>query len=94
MSDLSHDEVRDLNSRYEGIKTVIEAMSKDRQLKVLGILKKNTSAKLNETRNGIYVNMAFLSEDTVKELEAYISADTESANTAFGGVDIESVPVE
>lgn len=89
---LSFDDIRDLNSRCEGIKTVIEAMSKDRQLDVLKILKKNTSAKLNETRNGIYVNMAFLSEETIRELEAYISEDLGPAFSER--TESESVPIE
>jgi hypothetical protein len=91
MANLSYGGARDLHFRCESVKTVIEAMSKDKQLTVLGILKKNTLAKLNETRNGIYVNMAFLSEETIRELEAYISSD---AAAAVNGGESESVPVE
>jgi hypothetical protein len=89
METLSYDAAIDLNFRRECIKTVVEAMPKNRQLDVLGILKKNTSAKLNETRNGIYVNMSFLSEETIRELETYISSD---GNATFSGVGSESSP--
>jgi hypothetical protein len=57
--------------RLENIKNAIELMNKYHQIEILKILKKNAS-KLNENKSGVYVNMSFLPEETIVELEKYI----------------------
>jgi len=57
--------------KLESMKSKIENMSKNYQLEILNILKKS-SAKLNENKNGVYVNLSFLSNETITELEHYI----------------------
>jgi hypothetical protein len=37
---------------------------------------KNTENKINENRNGIYVNMSFLSVSTVDAIEVYLKYET------------------
>lgn len=56
----------------ESMKKSIEKMSKQQQLDVLRILKKNQQIKLNENKSGIYVNISFLPKETAAELEKYI----------------------
>jgi hypothetical protein len=56
----------------ETIKTKIEAMNKTHHIEVLKILKKNNLSKLNENKSGIFVNLSFLSAETIDELQQYI----------------------
>jgi len=62
------DEQVDLNT----IKDKIERLSKNHQLEILSILKNTTGVKLNENKNGVFVNMSFLSRETLVELEKYV----------------------
>ena len=58
-------------------------MDKYYQIEILKILSKN-SCKLNENKSGVYVNLSFLSKETVYELLNYISYikdQEESLNT-------------
>jgi hypothetical protein len=56
----------------ESIKNKIEQMSKLQHIEVLKILRKNKSVKLNENKNGVYVNISFLPDETIHDLEVYI----------------------
>ena len=56
----------------ETIKSKIERMDKKHHIEVLKILKKNASIKLNENKNGVFVNLSFLPKDSVEDLEKYI----------------------
>lgn len=58
--------------RLEKIKTSIERMSKQNNIEVLRILKKYNFIKLNENKSGIFVNITFLPNDILLELENYI----------------------
>lgn len=55
----------------EKLKTDIEKMPKMQHIEVLNILKKN-KIKVNENKNGIYVNMSYLPKETVEELDKYV----------------------
>jgi hypothetical protein len=55
----------------EKIKNNIEAMDKYHQVEILKILSKNSS-KINENKSGVYVNLSFLSKQTLDELKEYI----------------------
>lgn len=61
----------DKTERLENIKNVIEVMNKYNQIEVLKILEKNT-CKINENKSGVYINLSFLSEKTITELEKYV----------------------
>jgi hypothetical protein len=58
--------------KLENLKNTIESMSKYHQIEILKILSKKLS-KINENKSGCYINMSFLPEDTLKELEEYVS---------------------
>ena len=62
------DEHVDLNT----IKDKIERLGKNHQLEILSILKNTYGVKLNENKNGVFVNMSFLSRETLVELEKYV----------------------
>jgi hypothetical protein len=69
--------------RLENIKTFIETLNKHHQIEVLKILDKQ-NCKLNENKSGVYVNLSFLSEETILALEKfveYIKDQEESLNT-------------
>lgn len=57
--------------KLEQLKNTIESMSKYHQIEILKILSKKLS-KINENKSGCYINMSFLPEDTLKELEEYV----------------------
>ena len=59
------------NDYLTQLKDSIEKMSKTNQIEVLQILKKQNS-KLNENKNGILVNLTFLSKETLTELNNYV----------------------
>ena len=54
------------------IKDKIEKLSKNNQLEILSILKNTNGVKLNENKNGVFVNMSFLSRDTLIEVDKYV----------------------
>ena len=63
------------------IKDQIETMSKTHQIEVLKILSKNPLIKLNENKSGVYVNLSFLPQDTIQEIQQciqYISEQEKS----------------
>lgn len=61
----------DKTERLENIKNSIELMNKYNQIEVLKILEKNM-CKINENKSGVYINLSFLSEKTIIELEKYV----------------------
>jgi|UniRef100_A0A6C0HV24 hypothetical protein len=61
----------DKTERLENIKNAIEFMNKYNQIEVLKILEKNM-CKINENKSGVYINLSFLSEKTIAELEKYV----------------------
>ena len=56
----------------EKIKNEIECMNKVQHIEVLKILKRHKTIKLNENKNGVYINLSFLSKEIIEELEKYI----------------------
>jgi hypothetical protein len=56
----------------EKMKSAIEMMSKKHQVEVLRIINEGTPSIINENKSGIYVNMTFLTEDTLNQLNQYI----------------------
>lgn len=69
-------ESRDLSipneNQLEEIKNKIESMTKIQHIEVLKILKKHKNIKLNENKNGIYINISYLPTKIIKELQLYI----------------------
>jgi ACT domain-containing protein len=58
--------------QLENIKNTIERMNKTQHIEILRILKQNPSIKLNENRNGIYINLSYLSQESIDKLTQYI----------------------
>lgn len=53
------------------MKDKIESLSKYHQIEILKILSKNL-CKLNENKSGVYVNLTYLPEDTIAEMQKYL----------------------
>jgi len=56
----------------EQLKMRIEKMDKAHHIEILKILKQNTSITLNENKSGVYVNLSFLSESDIQNIQNYI----------------------
>ena len=54
------------------MKNRIEKMGKPQHIEILNILKKNPTVKLNENRNGVYINLSYLPDDVVDEIQKYL----------------------
>ena len=58
--------------QLDAIKSTIEQLNKTQQMEVLKIFKRNPLIKLNENRNGVYINLSYLPDDTISELNQYL----------------------
>ena len=70
--------------KLEYIKNTVEQMNKMQQIEILKILHKNSDVKLNENKSGVFVNLSFLSEpvlDEVNEYLAYVKEQEKSLDT-------------
>uniref|UniRef100_A0A6C0KI20 NET domain-containing protein n=1 Tax=viral metagenome TaxID=1070528 RepID=A0A6C0KI20_9ZZZZ len=56
----------------EQLKMRIEKMDKAHHIEILKILKQNSSITLNENKSGVYVNLSFLSETDIQNIQNYI----------------------
>lgn len=56
----------------ENIKSIIESFSKKHQIEILKIIKTTSNITINENKSGIYINLTFLSEDTISVIQKYI----------------------
>jgi hypothetical protein len=57
----------------ENIKNIIDKMDKNQHIEILKIINKDPAVKINENKSGIYINLSFLPENTMKEIKTYIS---------------------
>jgi hypothetical protein len=57
--------------KLETLKTKIESMNKFHQVEILKVLSKRL-CKLNENKSGVYVNLSFLPDDLLEELNKYV----------------------
>lgn len=55
----------------EFIKKTIESMNKFHQIEILKILSKDL-CKINENKSGCYINMSFLSNETIAKIKEYV----------------------
>jgi len=56
----------------ENITKTIESLNKIHQIEILRIIQKDSLSVINENKNGIYINMAFLTTDTIENIRQYI----------------------
>jgi len=59
-------------NKIKSVKTKIELMSKNHQVEVLRLLKNIKEVSVNENKNGSFINLTELSDDTIEILENYI----------------------
>ncbi len=71
-SELTHENIEDYVNKLETIKNSIEELDKPHHLEILKILKKNQKIKLNENKSGVYVNLSFLSKDSIDDIEYFL----------------------
>lgn len=57
----------------ENIKNAIEMMGKPQHIEILNMFKRNSNVKINENRNGVYVNLSYIPIELIDELETYIN---------------------
>jgi ribosome recycling factor len=58
---------------HETMKIKIEKMDKQQHIEILKMIKtKNPSLNTNENKNGTWINMSCLNEETLEELSKYI----------------------
>ena len=60
------------NDSLTSMKDKIERMSKNNQIEILKILKKYQGIKLNENKSGVFVNLSFLSNEILDEIDKYV----------------------
>jgi len=56
----------------EALKNKIEKMSKTHHIEILKIFKQFSNVKLNENKSGVYINLCFLPEEPLHEIQKYI----------------------
>ena len=59
-------------SSLQSLKETIEELPKFNQVEILRILTKDPEVRLNENKNGIFVNLSLVSEASVSELRRYV----------------------
>jgi hypothetical protein len=64
----------------ETIKSSIEKMNKHHQIEILRILSKQL-CKLNENKSGVYVNLTYITDEVIEELQKYIEYTKEQEET-------------
>lgn len=57
----------------ELLKVAVDKLNQVQHIEILRILKSNKSVKLNENRNGVYINLSFLPKDSLEEIKKYVS---------------------
>ena len=65
----------------DDLKSNIEKMTKPQQLEVLKLLHENPDVKLNENKSGVYVNLSFLPECVLTNIQTYMTYVKEQENT-------------
>jgi hypothetical protein len=67
--------------QLERIKLQIEKMSSAQQLEILKILHENENVKINENKSGVYVNLSFLPNNVVVQMQEYLKYVNDQENS-------------
>jgi len=59
-------------SSLQFLKETIEELPKFNQVEILRILKKDPDVRINENKNGIFVNLSLVNEERIKEIRKYV----------------------
>ena len=70
------------------IKELVEKMNKHHQIEILKIIHKHPSIKINENKNGIYINLAYLPDDVIHDICKYI-AYTEQQESSLNTLEVQ-----
>lgn len=70
--------------RLELLKTRVECMDKKQHVEILRILKTSSLVQLNENKSGIFVNLSFLPENILSQIEEYIKYVDDQETTLSG----------
>lgn len=70
--DLHPQEMMEKEQMLETMKTEIEQLDKQQHIEILKIFKKFPQIKINENRNGVYINLSYVSKQTIDELAKYL----------------------
>jgi hypothetical protein len=62
-----------MNINLEILKSQIENLDKSHHIEILKILKKKSQIKLNENRNGVFINLTYLPNDVLMEVVEYMN---------------------
>lgn len=54
------------------LKNNIEILTKENQIDILKLLKKHNNIKINENKNGVFINLSCLSKDIIEDLKKYL----------------------
>jgi hypothetical protein len=57
----------------ELLKSKIENLNKQHHIEILKILKQKSQIKLNENRNGVFINLTYLPNDVLGEIVEYLN---------------------
>lgn len=57
----------------EDVKKTIESFNKNHQIEILRIIQQCSASIINENKNGIYINMTFLTNQTIDRIKEYIA---------------------
>lgn len=60
------------NEVLESLKSSIENMNKHHQIEILRIFSKHL-CKLNENKSGVFINLSYIDDNIIEELQKYIS---------------------
>ena len=71
-TDLTPEQIVEKEHELDSMKTMIESLSKIQHVEILRILKKNNSIKINENRNGVYINLSYVPKYTIDEISKYL----------------------
>lgn len=67
--------------QLERIKLQVEKMSSTQQLEILKILHENENVKINENKSGVYVNLSFLPNNVVVQMQEYLKYVNDQENS-------------
>ena len=71
-SNLTPEQVLQKEQFLENIKNKIGELSKVQHIEILKIIKQNSSVKVNENRNGVYIKLSYVPQDTIDQLVKYL----------------------
>ena len=70
------------------VKELVEKMNKHHQIEILKLIHKDPSIKINENKNGIYINLAYLPEVVLQDICKYIEY-TEQQESSLNTLEVQ-----